>query len=296
MPGHVVDALVCPHGEPALWPDDRSLVCAAGHRFDRARQGYVNLLVGPAPAAADTVGMVAARAELQAAGHQDTITQALVAAVADARRRGRSARSDPDDPRHRELIVDVGAGTGHHLAAVAENRPDADGLAVDISKHASRRSARVHPRVTAVVADVWRGLPVRDGVADVVLDVFAPRHVAEFRRILATDGALVVVTPTRRHLAPLVEVLGLLRIGDDKLERIDADVEGAFDLVARVEVETVLDLERRHVELVVSMGPNAHHVADADLARRMDQLTDPVEVVSSVTVSTYRRRASRAPG
>ncbi|AQZ67492.1 hypothetical protein BKM31_43925 [[Actinomadura] parvosata subsp. kistnae] len=93
------------------------------------------------------------------------------------------------------VIVDAGAGTGHYLAAVLNAVDDGIGMAFDVSKHAVRRAARVHPRAGAFVADVWRPLPIRSGVADVVIDVFAPRNGPEFRRVLRPGGAAVVVTP-----------------------------------------------------------------------------------------------------
>lgn len=273
---NVVGALACPHGEAELAATEGGLVCPAGHRFDLARQGYVNLLLGAAPAAADTAEMVAARERIQTAGHHDVVTESLV----------RAASSTTPSPG---LVVDLGAGTGRHLAAVVERTGATAGLALDVSKYAARRAARAHPRVGAVVCDVWRRLPLRDHVATLILDVFAPRHVEEIARILAPDGALVVVTPTSDHLAPLVERLGLLRVGDDKLERLDRDLAGVVDLHAREVVAAVAVLDHDAVRSVVAMGPSAHHLDVADLDVAIARLPEPVEVAISVSVSSYLR-------
>src|SRR5690606_10140467 len=106
----VVAALRCPHGEASLALDGRTLVCPGGHRFDLARQGYVNLLRGAAPAGVETSEMVAARVEIQQAGHHDPLTNLLKRTVA----------ASPQSHAGQRLAVDVGAGTGHHLAAVVE--------------------------------------------------------------------------------------------------------------------------------------------------------------------------------
>src|SRR5437016_14453546 len=98
--------------------------------------------------------MIAARWSLLAAGHFRVLTEALVAAVGD---------------RPAGLVVDVGAGTGQHLAGLLDARPDDVGLAVDVSKPALRRAARAHPRLGAIRADAWRSLPVADAAASVVL-------------------------------------------------------------------------------------------------------------------------------
>lgn len=273
----IVGDLVCPHGESSLGWSDGGLVCPAGHRFDVARQGHVNLLTGPAPAAADTPAMVAARVAFQQAGHHDDLTDAIVETVA--------ATAD-DDPG---TIVDIGAGTGRHLAAVVERLDVPAGLAIDVSKHAAQRAARAHDRVGAVVADTWRGMPVRTGAADVILDVFAPRNVAEIHRLLRPGGILVVVTPTSRHLEPLVDRLGLLRVGGDKLERIDADLVDMARPVTRDEIERTLHLSHDDVTALASMGPSAHHLDRAALEDGVEELADPVDVTLSVTLSTYRR-------
>ncbi|HKN97561.1 MAG TPA: rRNA (guanine-N1)-methyltransferase, partial [Pseudonocardiaceae bacterium] len=161
-PERVVTALACPVCAAGLTRYGGALRCARGHSFDIARQGYVNLLAGTGSAhagTADTAAMVADRADFLAAGHYAPLA-ALVAQRVGA----------PDG-----LVVEAGAGTGYYLAAVLDRAPDAVGLALDVSPAALRRAARAHDRLGAVGWDVWRPWPVRDGVADVVLDVFAPR-------------------------------------------------------------------------------------------------------------------------
>jgi 23S rRNA (guanine745-N1)-methyltransferase len=284
---HVVEVLTCPHDADGLRLVDASLICPAGHRFDLARQGYVNLLRGAAPAAADTAAMVAARERIQTAGHHGALTEALVGAA--VRARGWAADPGPVDARP-GVVVDLGAGTGHHLAAVVEGTAAIGGLALDVSKYAARRAARSHPRFGAVVCDVWERLPVRDGAASLVLDVFAPRHVAEIGRILAPGGGLIVATPGPDHLAPLVQRLGLLRVGGDKLERLDRDVSSIAVLRAREVVEAVMRLDHASVAAMIVMGPSSHHLDDRDLAADVTRLPEPIEVTFSVTVSSYCRR------
>ncbi|WP_336245507.1 putative RNA methyltransferase [Nonomuraea sp. SYSU D8015] len=166
------------------------------------------------------------------------------------------------------VIVDAGAGTGHYLATVLNAVSDGIGMAFDVSKHAVRRAARVHPRAGAFVADVWRPLPIRDGVADVVIDVFAPRNGPEFRRILRPGGAVVVVTPTRTHLSPLVEELGLLSVDEEKDRRVARSMEG-FAETGRRSIEFDMELSPGEIAQVVGMGPSAWHTDAADLDERI---------------------------
>ncbi|MFI7636813.1 putative RNA methyltransferase [Nonomuraea sp. NPDC049400] len=166
------------------------------------------------------------------------------------------------------LIVDAGAGTGHYLAAALNAVNDGIGMAFDVSKHAVRRAARVHPRAGAFVADVWRPLPIRDGVADVVIDVFAPRNGPEFRRILRPGGVAVVVTPARRHLSPLVEELGLLSVDEEKERRLARSLEGFVESERR-SIDFEMELGHDDIAQVVGMGPSAWHTDTNDLTRRI---------------------------
>jgi 23S rRNA (guanine745-N1)-methyltransferase len=280
----VMGYLICPVCGTDLAIDEGSVRCASNHSFDVARQGYVNLLPGGAkPGTADTAAMVEARAVFLAEGHFASLAELLAQHVASLT--GGSGS-----------IVDAGAGTGYYLAAVLGDCQRTIGLALDISKFAARRAARAHPRIAAVVADLWAPLPIRSGTTHIVLNVFAPRQAPEFRRILRPDGALIVVTPTSRHLREVVGPLGLLSVDNAKAQRADAALGERFNLVDRDEHETCLVLSHPTVETLVRMGPSAWHRSPADIRRRLARLPDPVAVTASFTVSTYRPTSGSTDG
>ncbi|WP_345152570.1 putative RNA methyltransferase [Micromonospora maritima] len=257
----------------------RALRCPRGHSFDIARQGYVNLLTGRTPHSGDSADMVAARADFLAAGHYDTVAAALAATA---------TRVAPDDPY--PLVVDAGAGTGHYLAAVLAALPDATGLALDVSKPALRRAARVHPRAAAALADTWQRLPLADRSVAVLLNVFAPRNGAEFRRVLDPAGALLVVTPAVEHLGELVDALGLLRVDPDKADRVTGSLGGHFVEESATAHRAELALTRAEVTTLVGMGPSAWHTDPGRLAARIAALPEPTPVTAAVRVGVHRPR------
>lgn len=278
MNRNVLPYLRCPNCALELTEATGSLRCPRGHSFDVARQGYVNLSAGRVTHAGDTADMVADRAGFLSAGHFAFISTALASAVPDA-----------------HLVVDAGAGTGHYLAAVLDAHPDAVGLALDVSKPALRRAARAHPRAAAVLCDTWQRLPVADGAAGAVLDVFAPRNGAEFHRVLRADGTLVVVTPTAEHLAELVGPLGLLNVDAEKPDRVAASLSAWFAPVDEQRLERSLRLTHAEVRALVGMGPSAWHTDPRALAARVAALPRPMAVTASVHLRRFTPRP-RSPG
>lgn len=274
----VIGCLRCPVCRGGLALAGDSVRCPTGHSFDVARHGYLNLLGGDRRSSrGDTAAMVLARDAFLGAGHFDAISRDVVAECEAAGSRARAG-----------CIVDLGAGTGHHLAQVLDRLPHRTGLALDISKHALRRAARAHRRIGAVACDAWGTLPVRTGAAAVLLSIFAPRNASEIGRLLRPDGTLVMVAPTPCHLSELVKTLGLLTVDERKQEQIDQKLSPFVTPVRRTTREGKIALGHEDIETVVAMGPSAYHVDGDAVAEQIGELPAPVTVTVSVMVSVYR--------
>jgi 23S rRNA (guanine745-N1)-methyltransferase len=268
----VVDLLRCPVCGDDLALADTSLRCPAGHSFDIARQGYVNLV----PGRADTPEMVEARDAFLRAGHFRPLARAI---SAESRQ-----LSGPG------VIVDLGAGTGYYLSGALEANEDRLGIAVDASPAALRRAARSHDRAAAIGADAWKPLPIKEKVAGLIVSIFAPRNPTEIARVLTPEGILLAVTPTTRHLHELVGPLGLLSVPDDKEDRLDAQLDSYFELTRRRTIEHAMFLTRDECAQLVRMGPSAWHVDERAVGERLASLPDPLTVTASMTLSTFHVR------
>lgn len=276
----VAARLRCPHCGGGFALVGRALACDRGHRFDLARHGHVALLPPRGrPAPGDPAAMVAARAKFLGGGHYAPIADAVIGAALATR--GPIVRADA-------LLADLGAGTGAYLATLLEHWRGSRGLALDASRPALRHAIRAHPRIAAVACDVWQGLPIQGGAADLVLDVFAPRNGTEITRILAPRGALLVVTPMRAHLHQLVDRLGLVRVDPDKPARLHAELSPGLSATRTHRVEFDMVLHHRDLEALIGMGPTAHHLDPTDIHRRVTALPDPLRVTASVLVETFR--------
>jgi 23S rRNA (guanine745-N1)-methyltransferase len=284
----VIPVLRCPHCGESFVLDDRVVRCVSGHAFDIARQGYVNLIPGGGGVHhGDSGEMVSARDAFLSAGHLAGLRQAIAATAAEVV----SPTAQP------AAIIDAGAGTGYYLAGVLDRLPKHVGVALDASTFALRRAARAHVRAGAIGCDVWGRLPLGDGLAGLVLDVFAPRNGPEFARILHAEGRLIVVTPTPDHLRELVVPLGLISVDTRKRERLESELSPGFALNGSTPYEQTLSLDQVELTALVSMGPNARHVEGAELRGRFGRLlegspTQPpagLPVTVSVVISIYRR-------
>jgi 23S rRNA (guanine745-N1)-methyltransferase len=293
FPADALRFLRCPVCGTDFSLSDHSLRCSNSHTYDVAHQGYVNLLPGGArPGTADTAPMVAAREAFLATGHFAGLRDFVCSVAERAAGGGGGPAAAPIGAGAREAgcIVEIGAGTGYYLAGVLDRFPGSVGLALDISKFAARRAARAHERMAAVVCDAWQALPVADGVAALVLDVFAPRNPAEFQRVLQPGGRLAVVTPTARHLVELVAGLGLLSVDERKPERLERTLGADFVLLEQVEHEERLKLPPADAAALAAMGPSARHLRPEDLAARLTALGGAIPVTLSVTAATYTPR------
>ncbi len=292
----VSDLLACPVCGRGFTLSPPVLRCAGGHSFDMARQGYVNLLPGGArPGTADTAEMVAARQAFLAAGHYAPLADA----IADL-----AAATVPPGPR--PCVLDAGSGPGYYLAAVLDRlagRPPgpgpADGtgpvgLAMDISARALRPAARAHPAIGAVGWDTWRPFPVQDAVMSLVLDVFAPRNAAEFRRVLRDDGVLIVVTPAPGHLAELTGPAGLLAVDERKDERLAASLGAHFTLARDQGLSLRLRLTRAEAGALAGMGPSARHAGRSGGGPPAAR-TEPIDVTAAFRVACYQVGSRRGP-
>lgn len=176
------------------------LRCPRRHAFDRSKEGYTNLLpVGwkHSKAPGDDKGMVSARRAFLDRGWYAPLREALCRLA---------ARLTGPAP----VILDAGCGEGYYTAGIrdallaAGKSPVAAGI--DISKFSLQKAAKRYAGIEFAVASAYR-LPVADKTVDLLLNVFSPLALEEFRRVLKPGGIFLYVVPAACHLWELKEVL-----------------------------------------------------------------------------------------
>ncbi|WP_411721795.1 methyltransferase domain-containing protein [Mycetocola sp.] len=251
------------------------LGCENGHRVDVNKRGYVSLLPPRTRVVGDSAEMLAARARFFDTAAYRPIAEAVAQASAEAVARPGSR------------VAEIGCGTGYYLDAASAAVQAEDVLAADLSPAAVRTAVATVPGAVGVVLDVWQPLPLADASRDLLLSVFAPRNLPEFARVLDADGCLVAVVPTGNHLREARAAGLALDVPEGKADDLVRAAAPWFDDVSRTDVEFTMTLDDGALDLLLGMGPSAHHVLGAEGSSRP---AAPRVVTASVTVLTLRRR------
>ena len=184
--------VLCPVCGKALQTEEKNWHCDAGHSFDVARQGYVNLLTVDKKHSlhpGDTREQVAARKVFLDAEHYAPIADTLAEILA------------AEQP---ETLLDAGCGEGYYLTKAAPEGCRCWG--VDISKDAVRYAAVRNKSVRWFVGTAAH-LPFAERSFDCILSMFALTAAEEFHRVLKPGGLFVQVTAHPEHLLGLKSII-----------------------------------------------------------------------------------------
>lgn len=219
--------LCCPKCREKLELKDNSCVCENGHSFDRARQGYVNLLLPNrrhSSAPGDTREMVMSRRRFLESGKYDIFSDKLNELV-----------EQFSGGSQKISIVDCGCGEGYYGGRLCEYldklKINYELFGFDISKEAVKAASGKYKQISFAVASTF-DIPVKENSADFALAVFSPMVEGEFCRILKNGGYLIYAVPGVRHLMGLKEA-----VYDEPYENTEKDTQYCgFEFVGRYPV------------------------------------------------------------
>lgn len=214
--------------------------CENNHSFDRAKEGYTNLLLAHQKNSSDpgdTKTMVTSRRDFLSAGHYQPLADKLTGVLSQHLDSG-------------ACVLDSGCGEGYYLQQLLEQRNDLHLFGIDISRDATKLASRQLKEGSFAVASSFN-LPVLPSSVDVLLRVFAPGDNEEVIRVLRPKGILVVVSPGPRHLFSLK---GLLY--NEAQEHTAPDQPKGFDLLDEQQVSYQLEIQGNSaVKQLLSMTP-----------------------------------------
>ncbi|MCU1715802.1 putative RNA methyltransferase [Pseudomonas sp. 5P_3.1_Bac2] len=266
-------SLTCPICQAPLQAVDNGVACPANHRFDRARQGYLNLLPVQHKNSrdpGDNAAMVEARRRFLDGGHYAPLARRLAELA---------ASYQP------QQWLDIGCGEGYYTAQLADHLPHAQGYALDISREAVKRACKRAPQLEWLVASMAR-VPLADASCQLLASVFSPLDWQEAKRLLAPGGGLLRMGPTREHLMQLRQKLyDEVRDYDDQkhLELIPAGMRLAHSETLSFDLH--LDSSQARADLL-AMTP---HGWRASAERREAVIAQPCTVTVAIRYDWIER-------
>ena len=262
--------LICPICARSLSREEKRLVCPAGHSYDIARQGYVNLLTVQQKhslSPGDTREQVLSRRAFLEAGFYAPLSEALNRAAL-----GWGGEGE---------ILDVGCGEGYYSARLAKAMGAAlTGL--DISKEAVRCAAAKYKEYTWLCATAAH-IPVADASVGTLTSLFALTLPEEFRRVLRRGGLFLQVLAGEDHL------LGLKSILYDELthkEKNTVPQLPGFTLLESRPIRFSFTLEGSQIHDLFAMTPHLFRIGKAGAQRLQD--TQRLRDTASCVLNVYR--------
>lgn len=239
----------CPLCHHALTPRDGGLECENNHQFDRAKEGYMNLMPVQhkrSKEPGDNADMIQARRRFLASEQYHPMRETVAELC---------LTHTENTPRQ---ILDIGCGEGYYTAYLAEELTAASSCTtcygLDISKVAIRYAAKRYTsqQMQFCVASSQR-LPFADHSLNAVVRIYAPCEAPELARVLTTHGVIITVTPAARHLYQLREqVYSEVHLHDETAEEI-----AGFELVSESKLSYPMTLTGEQADDLLQMTPFA---------------------------------------
>lgn len=220
-------------------PTSKSYRCEAGHCFDIAREGYVNLLPvqqKKSLSPGDTIESLQARRRFLDGGFYQPLRDALTEVIAPC-----------------QTLIDLGCGEGYYTAAFSHVASEV--IALDIAKPAIRMAAKTYPALRCAVASV-AAVPLADASADAITSIFAPVPLAEMLRLLRPGGQVIVVTPAPAHLFSYRQAL-FEQVHDHEPSKFAEAASEHFQVVLRKEIRYDISLDQAAINDLLLMTPYA---------------------------------------
>ncbi len=184
----------CPICHVNLNAHDKSYICDNNHHFDKAKEGYVNLLpvqFKQSKNPGDNKSMVNARRDFLEKGYYQPLVNCIKALYL------KFTNGEGN-------FVDAGCGEGFYTHQ--HNTESNQVYGVDIAKEAVKKAAKKYKECQFNVATLSH-LPFKDASVRWIMSIYAPILEQEFTRLLESNGYLLTVTPAPNHLYELKSLI-----------------------------------------------------------------------------------------
>ncbi|QIR14343.1 23S rRNA (guanine(745)-N(1))-methyltransferase [Shewanella aestuarii] len=243
----------------------KNWVCCNNHQFDKAKEGYVNLLPVQKKKSkdpGDNKEMMLARREFLNKGYYQALSDKV---------NSLALKHQPQAA----MVLDIGCGEGyyshrlvdalqaHNQRNMIHNASEYSTRAcqlygLDISKTAIKYAAKRYPDMNFCVASVFE-MPFADNFFDLAIRIYAPSKVEELQRVIKPDGILITVSPGPKHHFAIKQKI----YAEPRLHSQESLILEGFDYIEHHQLEYMLELKNEaDINHLLNMTPYAWKLSD----------------------------------
>ena len=187
----------CPSCNEALIKENRTYRCQNNHTFDKAKEGYVNVLLAQHKKSknpGDNDEMIKSRQAFLNKRYYSALSSAIVDIVESSKQ------------SFNQNLLDIGCGEGYYMNelrdASLKKEEQLTLCGIDISKTAVKLAGKRKINALISVSSSY-DLPFFGNSFQTILSVFSPISPTEVERLLKSEGHIIMVGPAQEHLKEL---------------------------------------------------------------------------------------------
>ena len=241
--------IICPNCKSLLHQFEKTVRCENGHSFDFSKEGYINLLLANQKKKnnpGDNKLMLNAREAFLSTGHYDFLIDNIELTI-------NSFDLFSTSTDRMIQLLDLGCGTGFYTRNIFKQNI-LKKIGIDISKIGIAKASIKDKDSTYLVSSAFN-LPVEDNSIDLLLNIFAPIHLEELKRVLKPGGYFIKVIPTGDHMKEVAELVYEEFIPHQSTIKEDLESNSMFQIVKVENLKRTIFLSGQDLHNFISMTP-----------------------------------------
>jgi 23S rRNA (guanine745-N1)-methyltransferase len=251
--------IICPNCKSLLHQVEKTLRCQNGHSFDFSKEGYVNLLLANQKKTnnpGDNKKMLNAREAFLSTGHYNFLFENIESTI---------NSFDLFSTANGENIhlLDLGCGTGFYTRNLFKQK-NLNKIGIDISKIGIAKASVKDKDSTYIVGSAFN-LPIEDNSIDLLINIFAPIHLVELKRVIKPGGYFVKVIPTGDHMKEVAELVYEEFIPHQSSIKEEIESDSMFQICKVKNLKKTIFLSEQDILNFISMTPYLYKFKEEQL-------------------------------
>lgn len=179
------NSITCPICKKSGIIENNSFKCESNHCFDISKYGYINFCTNNKHRGYSKQ-LYISRKNIFEYGFYNPVVDKI------------SSKIKEYSKDTKLNIIDAGCGEGYYSRMIKQKH-NANIFAFDIEKDAITMAAKSSKEITWFVGDI-NNIPIKNNMADILLNIFTPANYMEFFRTLKDDGIIIKLIPGEEYL------------------------------------------------------------------------------------------------